>query len=147
MFQSPNTSTLHHRCLPNASPTKMQDAPNVPGHPLPMVRALGRSLLIFHGKTKTYLLMFTTWMRMWMPQASRRMQPTSKPLRRQRLHRFNVILLQIWYPKIHTTPPAVHPQWISLSFALFICLQCAGVHRGFGIQIRCVDTHSWPCTS
>ncbi|KAF8812210.1 ArfGap-domain-containing protein [Phlegmacium glaucopus] len=29
-----------------------------------------------------------------------------------------------------------NPQWASLSFAIFICLQCAGVHRGFGVHIR-----------
>ncbi|KAF5322785.1 hypothetical protein D9619_000604 [Psilocybe cf. subviscida] len=29
-----------------------------------------------------------------------------------------------------------NPQWASLSFATFICLQCAGVHRGFGVHIR-----------
>ncbi|KAF9481855.1 Arf GTPase activating protein [Pholiota conissans] len=29
-----------------------------------------------------------------------------------------------------------NPQWASLSFAIFICLQCAGTHRGFGVHIR-----------
>lgn len=26
----------------------------------------------------------------------------------------------------------------TLSFAVFLCLQCAGVHRGFGVHVRCV---------
>ena len=26
----------------------------------------------------------------------------------------------------------------SCSFAVFLCLQCAGVHRGFGVHVRCV---------
>lgn len=28
------------------------------------------------------------------------------------------------------------PKSVPLSFAVFICLQCAGVHRGFGVHIR-----------
>lgn len=24
------------------------------------------------------------------------------------------------------------------SFAIFLCLQCAGTHRGFGVHVRCV---------
>ncbi|KAJ3975252.1 ArfGap-domain-containing protein [Lentinula raphanica] len=31
-----------------------------------------------------------------------------------------------------------NPQWASLSFGTFICLQCAGIHRGFGVHVRCV---------
>src|SRR5882757_3260227 len=37
-----------------------------------------------------------------------------------------------------------------LSFAIFICLQCAGVHRGFGVHIRLAcfpSTHNEPCFS
>ena len=58
LFQSLDTSTLHHRCLPNTSPIKMRAAPNAPRHPLPTVRAPGHSLLIVHRRTKTYLPMF-----------------------------------------------------------------------------------------
>ncbi|KAF5364332.1 hypothetical protein D9756_000183 [Leucocoprinus leucothites] len=39
-----------------------------------------------------------------------------------------------------------NPQWASLSFAVFICLQCAGTHRGFGVHIsfvRSVSMDSW----
>ncbi|KAH9002235.1 ArfGap-domain-containing protein [Lactarius hatsudake] len=39
-----------------------------------------------------------------------------------------------------------NPQWASLSFAVFICLQCAGVHRGFGVHIsfvRSVSMDTW----
>ncbi|RDB20058.1 ADP-ribosylation factor GTPase-activating protein GCS1 [Hypsizygus marmoreus] len=39
-----------------------------------------------------------------------------------------------------------NPQWASLSFAIFLCLQCAGTHRGFGVHIsfvRSVSMDSW----
>ncbi|EIM85729.1 ArfGap-domain-containing protein [Stereum hirsutum FP-91666 SS1] len=42
-----------------------------------------------------------------------------------------------------------NPQWASLSFAVFLCLQCAGVHRGFGVHIsfvRSVSMDSWTDT-
>ena len=36
-----------------------------------------------------------------------------------------------------------NPQWASISFAVLLCLQCAGTHRGFGVHIRCVvDVYS-----
>ncbi|KAI0307049.1 hypothetical protein B0F90DRAFT_1684689 [Multifurca ochricompacta] len=35
-----------------------------------------------------------------------------------------------------------NPQWASLSFAVFICLQCAGIHRGFGVHISFVRSVS-----
>ncbi|KAJ4498871.1 hypothetical protein C8R41DRAFT_893828 [Lentinula lateritia] len=31
-------------------------------------------------------------------------------------------------------------KWASLSFGTFICPQCAGLHRGFGVHTRCMDT-------
>lgn len=39
-----------------------------------------------------------------------------------------------------------NPQWASVSFAIFICLQCAGIHRGFGVHIsfvRSVSMDTW----
>ncbi|KAJ8518873.1 hypothetical protein ONZ45_g4124 [Pleurotus djamor] len=39
-----------------------------------------------------------------------------------------------------------NPQWASLSFAVFICLQCAGTHRGFGVHIsfvRSISMDTW----
>ncbi|KAK2466036.1 hypothetical protein APHAL10511_001678 [Amanita phalloides] len=39
-----------------------------------------------------------------------------------------------------------NPQWASLSFAVFICLQCAGIHRGFGVHVsfvRSVSMDAW----
>ncbi|KAF9238760.1 ArfGap-domain-containing protein [Melanogaster broomeanus] len=39
-----------------------------------------------------------------------------------------------------------NPQWASVSFAIFLCLQCAGIHRGFGVHIsfvRSVSMDTW----
>ncbi|KAF8165577.1 hypothetical protein B0H34DRAFT_689635 [Crassisporium funariophilum] len=39
-----------------------------------------------------------------------------------------------------------NPQWASLSFGILICLQCAGVHRGFGVHIsfvRSISMDTW----
>ncbi|KIY69710.1 ArfGap-domain-containing protein [Cylindrobasidium torrendii FP15055 ss-10] len=39
-----------------------------------------------------------------------------------------------------------NPQWASISFAIFICLQCAGHHRGYGVHIsfvRSVSMDTW----
>ncbi|KIJ20388.1 hypothetical protein PAXINDRAFT_178874 [Paxillus involutus ATCC 200175] len=39
-----------------------------------------------------------------------------------------------------------NPQWASVSFAVFLCLQCAGLHRGFGVHIsfvRSVSMDTW----
>ncbi|KIL70276.1 hypothetical protein M378DRAFT_156370 [Amanita muscaria Koide BX008] len=39
-----------------------------------------------------------------------------------------------------------NPQWASLSFAIFLCLQCAGLHRGFGVHVsfvRSVSMDTW----
>ncbi|KAF5358916.1 hypothetical protein D9758_004860 [Tetrapyrgos nigripes] len=39
-----------------------------------------------------------------------------------------------------------NPQWASLSFAVFLCLQCAGTHRGFGVHIsfvRSISMDTW----
>ncbi|KIY49466.1 ArfGap-domain-containing protein [Fistulina hepatica ATCC 64428] len=39
-----------------------------------------------------------------------------------------------------------NPQWASLSFGIFICLQCAGIHRGFGVHIsfvRSISMDTW----
>ena len=30
------------------------------------------------------------------------------------------------------------PQWISVNNGIYICLNCAGTHRGFGVQISFV---------
>ncbi|KAG1752532.1 uncharacterized protein EDB91DRAFT_522727 [Suillus paluster] len=39
-----------------------------------------------------------------------------------------------------------NPQWASVSFAIFLCLECAGLHRGFGVHIsfvRSVSMDTW----
>ncbi|KIJ69944.1 hypothetical protein HYDPIDRAFT_78480 [Hydnomerulius pinastri MD-312] len=39
-----------------------------------------------------------------------------------------------------------NPQWASVSFGIFLCLQCAGLHRGFGVHIsfvRSVSMDTW----
>ncbi|KAF7800133.1 hypothetical protein EIP86_011378 [Pleurotus ostreatoroseus] len=39
-----------------------------------------------------------------------------------------------------------NPQWATVSFAVFLCLQCAGVHRGFGVHVsfvRSVSMDTW----
>ncbi|KAF9006615.1 hypothetical protein BDQ17DRAFT_293202 [Cyathus striatus] len=39
-----------------------------------------------------------------------------------------------------------NPQWASLGFSVFVCLQCAGTHRGFGVHIsfvRSISMDTW----
>lgn len=31
-----------------------------------------------------------------------------------------------------------HPSWVSVNNGIFLCLNCAGIHRGFGVQISFV---------
>jgi ADP-ribosylation factor GTPase-activating protein 1 len=33
---------------------------------------------------------------------------------------------------------AIRPQWASVNNGIFLCLKCAGVHRGFGVNISFV---------
>jgi hypothetical protein len=32
--------------------------------------------------------------------------------------------------------PASGPEWASVSLGTLICLDCAGIHRGLGVQVR-----------
>ncbi len=32
----------------------------------------------------------------------------------------------------------IRPQWASVNNGIFLCLKCAGVHRGFGVNISFV---------
>ena len=33
---------------------------------------------------------------------------------------------------------AANPQWVSINNGIYICLQCAGTHRSFGVQVSFV---------
>ncbi|KAF8238972.1 ArfGap-domain-containing protein [Tricholoma matsutake] len=40
----------------------------------------------------------------------------------------------------------LNPQWASVSFAVFLCLQCAGTHRGYGVHVsfvRSISMDTW----
>jgi hypothetical protein len=35
------------------------------------------------------------------------------------------------------------PQWASTSFGVFICLNCASVHRGLGLRVKSIGLDTW----
>jgi hypothetical protein len=32
-----------------------------------------------------------------------------------------------------------HPEWATITFGALLCIECAGRHRGFGVQVRCTN--------
>ena len=42
----------------------------------------------------------------------------------------------------HSCVPALSHPTSYVSFAIFLCLQCAGTHRGFGVHVRYADPDS-----
>jgi len=37
---------------------------------------------------------------------------------------------------------SVHPQWVSINNAVYVCYNCSGIHRGFGVQISFIRSLS-----
>jgi hypothetical protein len=48
------------------------------------------------------------------------------------------------YVGLHPRVPRPSDHTSHSSFAIFLCLQCAGTHRGFGVHVRCADTNQRP---
>ncbi len=47
----------------------------------------------------------------------------------------------------HTILGAVHPQWVSINNAVYVCYNCSGLHRGFGVQISFIRSLSMDAIS
>ena len=37
---------------------------------------------------------------------------------------------------------SIHPQWVSINNAVYVCYNCSGIHRGFGVQFSFIRSLS-----
>ncbi len=42
---------------------------------------------------------------------------------------------------------SIHPQWVSINNGVYVCYNCSGIHRGFGVQISFIRSLSMDAIS